>query len=84
MKLEVIEECKGLQKLIELGIVIKKSENIDNKGFITTYSIKDVLIKHCPVCGRMISNTVVPDSQCHRRLTNESPYYVAEEYRIEL
>lgn len=61
---KVVSECPALRRAIEQGIVVKRDEDIDDKGVVTTYNIGDVAIKYCPWCGENIGFSMVPDGVC--------------------
>lgn len=61
--------CKGLLILIEQGFVVQKLENIDEKGLIDTFYIKngdkEIMFSHCPCCGEHIQNVITPEGECY-------------------
>lgn len=51
------------------GAIVKRVEDIDDKGETTTYNLMlpsgiSVIIPHCPICGFKICNVRVPSSKC--------------------
>ena len=69
MVLQLVHPCKGLSILIQQGFVEQRTENIDDKGLTGVIVLKngdkEVMISHCPSCGRPIQNVEGLKGKCN-------------------